>query len=165
MTTFTILTALSDIELIARTSSSMRVQGVVQLSLAPAFLLAGIGAIMNVMTNRLIWVADRIDRIRIAEEAGKAGHMVEDLPALERRRILAQRAVMMSTAAALAIAIVIVLLFVSAFVYVSLGTLVAAVWMLAMAFLIAGLGFFVMETRTAAKRNRERMLKQRGLIG
>lgn len=164
MMTFNILTALSDIELIARTSSSMRVQGVVQLSLAPAFLLAGIGAIMNVMTNRLIWVADRIDRIRIAEEAGAAGHMVDDLPALERRRILAQRAVMMSTAAALAIAIVIVLLFVSAFVYVSIGTLVAAVWMLAMAFLIAGLGFFVMETRTAAKRNRERMLKQRGLI-
>lgn len=68
---------------------------------------------------------------------------------------------MMSTAAALAIAIVIVLLFISAFVYISLGTIVAAVWMLAMAFLIAGLAFFVMEARTAAKRNRDRM-KQRG---
>lgn len=162
MVTLDILSTLGDIELIARTSSTLRVQNVMQLSLAPAFLLAGIGAIMNVMTNRLIWVANRIDRILAADEEGKAGEaMLADIPALEQRRIFAQRAVMMSTAAALAIAIVIVLLFISAFVYISLGTIVAAVWMLAMAFLIAGLAFFVMEARTAAKRNRDRM-KQRG---
>lgn len=156
-----ILSVLPDMDLIERTSSTLRVQNVVQLSLAPAFLLAGIGAVMNVMTNRLIWVAERIDRILIADEAGEADEILEDLPALERRRVLAQRAVMMSTAAALTISIVILLLFVSAFVYAPLGTLVAFVWMLTMAFLIAGLAAFVMETLTAAKRNRERMKQRR----
>lgn len=36
-------------DLLERTSSTLRVQEIVRLSLAPAFLLAGIGAIMNVM--------------------------------------------------------------------------------------------------------------------
>lgn len=149
------------LDLIERTSSTIRVQHVVQLSLAPAFLLAGIGAVMNVMTNRLIWVANRIDRILLADEAGEAGELVEDLPALETRRVHAQRAVMLSTAAALTISIVIMLLFVSAFVYFPLGTLVASMWMLTMIFLIAGLGAFVLETRTASRRNRERMKRRR----
>ena len=44
------------VELIQRTSSAVRVQHILQLSLAPVFLLAGIGAIMNVMVSRLIWI-------------------------------------------------------------------------------------------------------------
>ncbi|MDG6078038.1 DUF2721 domain-containing protein [Erythrobacter litoralis] len=156
-----LLSASLGFDLIERTSSTVRVQHVVQLSLAPAFLLAGIGAVMNVMTNRLIWVANRIDRILIADEAGEAGELTQDLPALEKRRVHAQRAVMLSTAAALTISIVIMLLFVSAFVYFPLGTLVASMWMLTMIFLIGGLTSFVFETRTAALRNRERMKRRR----
>ena len=37
------------LEIFERTASTPRVQQVVQLSLAPAFLLSGIGAIMNVI--------------------------------------------------------------------------------------------------------------------
>lgn len=151
------LAALPGLELIERTSSTARVQHVVQLSLAPAFLLAGIGAVMNVMTNRLIWVANKIERIMAADEEGRAGTLLEELPALEKRRVLAQRAVMLSTAAALTISIVIVLLFVSAFVRAPLGTLVAFAWIVTMGLLVAGLGSFLLETRTAARRNRERM--------
>lgn len=156
-----ILSDAGGFDLIARTSSTLRVQQVVQLSLAPAFLLAGIGAVMNVMTNRLIWVADRIERILNASEAGDRDTMRVELPALELRRIYAQRAVMFSTASALAISVVIVLLFVSAFVRAPLGTLVAAVWVICMGLLVAGLGAFLMETRTAARRNRERMRERR----
>ena len=152
-----ILAALPGLELLERTSSTARVQHVVQLSLAPAFLLAGIGAVMNVMTNRLIWVANKIERIMAADEEGRAGILLEELPALEKRRVLAQRAVMLSTAAALTISIVIVLLFVSAFVTAPLGTLVAFAWIVTMSLLVAGLASFLMETRTAARRNRERM--------
>ena len=159
--TLPLITATMGLDLIERTSSTVRVQHVVQLSLAPAFLLAGIGAVMNVMTNRLIWVANRIDRIVIADQAGEAGDLLEDLPALEKRRIYAQRAVMLSTAAALSISIVIMLLFISAFVYFPLGTLVASMWMLTMIFLMSGLGSFVLETRTAAHRNHERMKQRR----
>ncbi len=152
-----VLATLPGLELIERTSSTLRVQQVVQLSLAPAFLLAGIGAIMNVMTNRLIWVANKIEKIVAADEEGRAGILLDELPALERRRILAQRAVMLSTASALTISIVIALLFVSAFVYAPLGTIVAFTWIVTMGLLVAGLASFLLETQTAAKRNRESM--------
>lgn len=156
-----ILSALPGSEILERTSSSLRVQQVVQLSLAPAFLLAGIGAVMNVMTNRLIWVANKIERILDAGDDGDVAALRAELPALELRRIYAQRAVMFSTASALAISVVIVLLFVSAFVRTPLGTLVAATWVLCMGLLVAGLGSFLMETRTAARRNLERMRERR----
>ena len=148
-------------DLIERTSSTVRVQQVLQLSLAPAFLLAGIGAIMNVMTNRLIWVANRIERIRELETEDRAGRSVEDLPALEKRRTLAQTAVMFSTASALVIAIDIAVLFVSAFVTPQIGSLSALFFVLAMILLSIGLTLFVQETRTAARRNRERLRQER----
>ncbi|AXK41896.1 DUF2721 domain-containing protein [Erythrobacter aureus] len=156
-----ILTALPGSDLLERTSSTLRVQQVVQLSLAPAFLLAAIGAVMNVMTNRLIWVANKIERILDAGDDGDVAALRRELPALEQRRIYAQRAVMFSTASALAISIVIVLLFVSAFVETALGSLVSAVWVICMGLLVAGLGSFWMETRTAARRNRQRMRERR----
>ena len=148
------------VDLLERTSSTARVQEIVQLSLAPAFLLAGIGAIMNVMTNRLIWVANRIERIHELEEEGRAGNAVEDLPALEKRRTYAQSAVMFSTAAALTISVVIALLFVSAFISPRIGTLTAIAWIVTMLLLSIGLTLFLMETRTAAVRNRERMRRR-----
>jgi hypothetical protein len=152
---------LPDLDLIERTSSTLQVQHVVQLSLAPAFLLAAIGAVMNVMTNRLIWVANRIEKILLAEEAGKAGDLMREVPALEKRRMHAQRAVMLSTAAAFTISIVILLLFVSAFVKAQLGTLVAISWVITMGLLMAGLASFLLETRTAARRNLQRMKERR----
>ena len=148
------------VDLLERTSSTARVQEIVQLSLAPAFLLAGIGAIMNVMTNRLIWVANRIERIHELEEEGRAGNAVEDLPALEKRRTYAQSAVMFSTAAALTISVVIALLYVSAFISPRIGTLTAIAWIITMVLLSIGLTLFLMETRTAAVRNRERMRRR-----
>ncbi len=159
-----ILSGVAAIDLIERTSSTARVQSVVQLSLAPAFLLAAIGAVMNVMTNRLIWIANKIELIVAAGDGGDTERLREELPALELRRIHAQRAVMLSTAAALTISIVIALLFVSAFVQTALGTVVALAWIVTMGLLVAGLGSFLMETQTAARRNRDRMRKRRNRL-
>nr|WP_247712554.1 DUF2721 domain-containing protein [Qipengyuania xiapuensis] len=145
------------IELLERTSSSIRVQNVVQLSMAPAFLLAGIGAVMNVMTNRLIWVANKIEKILKVSDGDEGSELLVELPALEKRRVHAQRAVMLSTASAFTISIVIMLLFVSAFVKAPLGTFVALTWLITMGLLMAGLASFLLETRVAARRNRERM--------
>lgn len=157
-----LLAATPGIDLIERTSSTARVQQVVQLSLSPVFLLAAIGAVMNVMTSRLIWVANKIDKIMADDKAGRSSDLLSELPALEKRRVYAQRAVMLSTAAALTISIVIVLMFVSAFVTVPLGSLVALSWIVSMGFIVAGLGSFLMETRTAARRNRQRIRERLG---
>ncbi len=141
-------------DLLERTSSTLRVQEIVRLSLAPAFLLAGIGAIMNVMMTRLIWVAERIERLE-ARMRGKENTTAEhELKWLRHRRRLAQRAVMFSTSAALTISVVIALLFISAFIKPQIGTLAALAWILTMALLFTGLVNFARETMVAAKGHR-----------
>ena len=138
-------------DLVERTSSTLRVQEIVRLSLAPAFLLAGIGAVMNVLMSRLIWVADRIERLetRMDDENETEWREQRELTRLRRRRMLAQRAVVFSTLAALTICVVIALLFVSAFITPQIGTLTALAWIITMVFLIVGLILFVMETFVA----------------
>ena len=143
-------------ELVARTSSTLVVQEIVRLSLAPAFLLAAIGAIMNVMMSRLIWVADRIERLEARLEAGEAPGRKGELRVLQRRRRLAQRAVLLSTAAALTICVTIALLFVSAFITPQIGTVTALAWIATMGLLISGLVLFVAETLVAARGHRVR---------
>lgn len=138
-------------ELLERTSSTLRVQEIVRLSLAPVFLLAAIGAIMNVMMTRLIWVADRIERLELRMEQEHTAREERELEWLRHRRKLAQRAVMFSTGAGLTICVVVALLFVSAFIKPQIGTLTAIAWIGTMILLITGLLLFARETIVAAR--------------
>ena len=141
-------------DLLERTASTVRVQEIVRLSLAPAFLLAGIGAIMNVMMSRLIWVAERIERLEARSKGKGNPQAARELDWLRQRRKLAQRAVMLSTSAALTISVVIALLFVSAFIEPQIGTVTALAWILTMTLLFSGLVNFARETMVAAKGHR-----------
>ena len=141
-------------DLLERTSSTLKVQEIVRLSLAPAFLLAAIGAVMNVMMGRLIWVAGRIERLEEKMEADQTARERSELMRLRRRRRLAQRAVMFATAAALTISLVILLLFVSAFIEPQIGTLTAIAWIATMLMLVTALVLFVMETVVATRGQR-----------
>jgi hypothetical protein len=140
-------------EILERTASTPRVQQVVQLSLAPAFLLSGIGAIMNVVMSRMIWIAQRIERIEdaLAREEQPEGWRGDELAWLKRRRALAQGAILFSTAAAVIISLVIGLLFISAYITAQIGTVIAALWVLTMVLLVTGLAYFLRETRMAAR--------------
>lgn len=144
-------------ELLARTSSTMKVQEIVQLSLAPVFLLGAIGAFLNVMNSRLIWITEQLDRLQDREEKGLCGPAIEDFPVLKRRRQYAHRAINLSTGAALLICAVVAVMFLSGFVRPALGTLVAGAWITAMILVFASLLFFLMETRLATKSSVERI--------
>lgn len=137
-------------EIFERTASTPRVQQVVQLSLAPAFLLSGIGAIMNVIMSRMIWIAQRIEKIDEKMEEQRTPKQAREHGWLMRRRKLAQGAILFSTAAAVMISLVIGLLFISAYITAQIGTVIAALWVLTMVLLVTGLGFFLLETRLAA---------------
>jgi Protein of unknown function (DUF2721) len=137
-------------EILERTASTPRVQQVVQLSLAPAFLLSGIGAIMNVIMSRMIWIAQRVENIEAKMEDQRTAKQARELAWLMRRRKLMQGAIMFSTASAVMISLVIGLLFVSAYITAQIGTVIAALWVLTMVLLVTGLGFFLLETRLAA---------------
>jgi hypothetical protein len=138
-------------EIFERTASTPRVQQVVQLSLAPAFLLSGIGAIMNVIMSRMIWIAKRVETIEDKMENQRTARQARELGWLMRRRKLMQGAIMFSTAAAVMISAVIMLLFISAYITSQIGTIIAMLWVLTMALLVTGLGFFLLETRLAAR--------------
>jgi hypothetical protein len=137
-------------EILERTASTPRVQQVVQLSLAPAFLLSGIGAVMNVIMSRMIWIAQRIERIEDKMDDPRTAPQARELGWYMRRRRLMQGAILFSTAAAVMISLVIGLLFISAYITAQIGTVIATLWTLTMLLLVTGLGFFLLETRLAA---------------
>lgn len=151
-------------DLLERTSSTLRVQNIVQLSLAPVFLLAAIGAVLNVMNTRLGWLIDRIDQIERRLIKGTAGREGEELPALRQRQSYAQWAVNLTTSGALTICLVIAALFVSAFIRPQIGSVVALAWIATMAQVFAALTLFLMETRLATATARERRMRSREII-
>lgn len=127
---------------------------VIQLSVAPVFLLTGIGALLGVMTNRLARI---VDRARTLEpqlpdaEAAAAQHIETDLSELARRARLTNRAITLLVAAALLVCLVIVGLFVTAYYAWSpdLTRVVATLFAAAMVALIAGLLTFLREVYIA----------------
>ncbi|MHA7819306.1 MAG: DUF2721 domain-containing protein [Erythrobacter sp.] len=138
-------------EILERTASTPRVQQVVQLSLAPAFLLGAIGAVMNVIMTRLTWVAGRLERIDNVAEDERTKRQIAEFGWLQARRSAAQTAIKFATGAAVIICVVIALLFISAYIEAQIGTLIAVLWVLTMLLLVTGLGFFLKETLLAAQ--------------
>lgn len=150
-------------DLFSRTSSTVRVQAILQLSLAPVFLLAAIGAVLNVMNSRLIWIVERVHKLELRIDSRETrGREAGELPALLRRQQYAHLAINLSTTAAILICAVVALLFVSAFVRPSLGTAVALLWIASMVAVFSALICFLLETRiaTSSMRERQRIAKQ-----
>ncbi len=121
---------------------------VIQLSVAPVFLLSGIGIILTVLTNRLARVVDRARRL---EEAARAstGESLEqrrqELQVMAWRARLMNRAITLSTCSALLVALVVVLLFLGAFLDFNATLSVAGLFILAMLSLIGALLLFLRE--------------------
>ncbi|AMW04446.1 DUF2721 domain-containing protein [Gemmatimonas phototrophica] len=127
---------------------------VIQLAIAPVFLLTGIASLLGVLTNRLARV---IDRARLLE-----GHLPDltgefklvaggDLTMLSRRARLINRAISLCTTAALLVCVVIAVLFVSAFLSQDLSRLIAGLFVIAMGCVIAGLVSFLREVYFATQ--------------
>jgi len=121
---------------------------VIQLSVAPVFLLSGIGAILAVMTSRLGRI---IDRARTLEErleqapAERAAAIEADLAALIRRARLIGPAITMCTATALLVCLVIAVIFLSAFLRFDATVPVALLFIAAMLAFFLGLLWFLRE--------------------
>lgn len=91
---------------------------VIQLSVAPVFLLTSIGAILNVMTSRLARVVDRARALEVklpAAEGAARGELEMRLRTLARRAQLISRAVTLCVITAVLVCAVIITLFLGAF--------------------------------------------------
>ncbi len=125
---------------------------VIQLAVAPVFLLSGIGAILAVMTNRLGRI---IDRARVLETRldGASAELITllraDLATLSRRAKLIGRAITLCTITALLVCTVIAVLFMSAFLRFDASIPVALLFIAAMAAFFLGLLWFLREIYVA----------------
>lgn len=120
---------------------------VIQLAVAPVFLLTGVGTILNVMSSRLSRIIDRFrvleNMARYADQAlsgadvGSAQH--EEMLILAHRERVIYWAISLCTICALLICIVIATLFVGSVMGVQLTSLIAFLFIAAMFALIGGL--------------------------
>ena len=126
---------------------------VIQLAVAPVFLLAGIGAFLNVTAGRLSRIVDRARNIEpslLAARGSEHDRLLAEIRTLDRRMALVSQAIFLSVLAAVLICAVVVLLFVAGLTGTNLGTPIALLFIGAM--IAVGLGFavFLFETRVGS---------------
>ena len=138
-------------------SSIVALSHIIQVAVAPVFLLTGIGSILGVLANRLGRIVDRArflePRPELSRHLTEASAEVELMRLAERKRWV-NRAITLCTLCALLVCTVIATLFVGAFVTLEIGTIVAALFILSMLALIAGLLCFLREIYIATHKER-----------
>ena len=117
---------------------------VIQLAVAPVFLLTGVGAILSVLTGRL---GRLVDRFRVLTETAETlpANQARELEILSVRAVWVHWAITLCTASALFVAIVIAALFMGAVVDINPSRVVSILFIIAMSSLIIGLGCFLRE--------------------
>ena len=127
---------------------------VIQLAVAPVFLLTGVSGLLAVLTNRLARIIDRArmleERVaRVAEE--QQPPLYTELGLLSRRARLINSAISLCTMCALLICAVIITLFVSAFLLTDLSVVVGISFTGAMLALFSALVSFLREIHLATR--------------
>jgi VIT1/CCC1 family predicted Fe2+/Mn2+ transporter len=127
---------------------------VIQLAVAPVFLLSGVSGLLGVLTNRLTRI---IDRARVLEErlvsADPPGQerMHGELRLLSQRARLINRAISLCTVCALLICAVIIALFMAAFLETNVAIPISLTFTGSMLALFAGLVSFLREIHIATR--------------
>jgi hypothetical protein len=124
----------------------------IQLAVAPVFLLAGIGGIINVLAQRLARVVDRSRQLESeapGESAAARAAYAAELGLLERRMKVVNWAISLCTASALFVCMVVAILFVADLARIAFARPIAMLFILAMLLLILGLILFLYEIRLA----------------
>jgi hypothetical protein len=116
---------------------------VIQLAVAPVFLLSGVGITLTVLTNRLARIIDRARYLQTQDTANQKVH--EELEILSRRAQLINRAITLSTTCALLVCVLIATLFLAAFLNRELAGLIAVLFVVAMLAFIGALLSFLRE--------------------
>jgi MFS family permease len=127
---------------------------IIQLAVAPVFLLAGIGAFLNVCAGRLARIVDRARGLepRILDSRGaEHDRLLDEIRILDGRMGLVSKAIFLSVLAALLICAVVVLLFAAALTRSHFGTLIALLFIASMLAIAASFAIFLVETRLGAR--------------
>ncbi len=135
-------------------ASASSIAAIIQLTIAPVFLLAGLGGILNVVASRLSRVVDRVRTLErdvpTAEAELQAAEICE-LGILDRRLRLCHWSVGFCTTAALLICLVVMILFVANLVTLKFAIPVSLLFIAAMVSVTIGLLLFLLEVTIATR--------------
>jgi hypothetical protein len=140
-------------------TSVIAVAQIIQLAVAPVFLLAGIGAFLNVCAGRLSRIVDRaraVEPLLLAARGQEHDRWLAEIRVLDRRMALVSWAIFLSVLAAVLICLVVVLLFAASLTRAHYGTVVALLFMGTRVSIGFGFAVFLFETRLGARSVRVR---------
>jgi MFS family permease len=123
---------------------------IIQLAVAPVFLLAGLGAFLNACVGRLARIVDRIRKLepRILDSRGEEHErLLEEVRLLDRRSRIVSSAIFTTVLSALLISAVVILLFLAFLTGYRFGTAIALLFIASMLATAAGFAIFLHETR------------------
>ena len=136
------------------TESATEVAQIIQLAVAPVFLLAGVGAFLNVCASRLSRIVDRsrgLEPLLLASRGTEHDRLLGELRILDRRMALVSRAIFLSVLSAVLTCAVVVLLFAAGLIDAQVGTAIALLFIASMVSLALGFGIFLVETRLGSR--------------
>jgi hypothetical protein len=127
----------------------------IEAAVAPVFLIVGIAGLLNMLSGRLGRVIDRTRAVRAelrdgADDSERARLQIE-MRLLRRRIRLANWSIRACVSCAFVVCVLVVALFVNDFVAADLGGLVAALFVVAMLLIIAGLLLILIEVTLASR--------------
>ena len=126
------------------------IQHIIQLAVAPVFLLSGVGVMLSLFTSRLARIVDRARLMeRTASEYPDQDDLHRQLAVLARRARYINNSIALYTISGLLVTGTVVLLFTNALLALELDTLIAVVFAAAMLALAAALLQFLHEVRYA----------------
>jgi hypothetical protein len=137
---------------------------IIQLAVAPVFLLTAIGTILSALNNRLGRIVDRRrvieDRLRGKDAEARAAETedVQELELLARRISLIYHAIVMAIVCALLICLLVACAFLGVFVTIDIARLIGTLFILAMFALIGSLWLLLKEVFIAVKVGRHDIL-------
>ena len=135
-------------------TSVSAVAQIIQLAVAPVFLLAGIGAFLNVCAGRLSRIVDRarnVEPLLLAARGKEHDRRLDEMRVLDRRMALVSWAIFLSVLAAVLICLVVVLLFAASLTGAHIGTAVALLFIACMISVGLGCAVFLWETRVGSR--------------
>jgi MFS family permease len=127
---------------------------IIQLAIAPVFLLAGLGSFLNVCAGRLARIVDRARKLepRILESRGEEhDRLIREIRMLDRRTQVVNRAIFSTVLAAVLISLVVILLFAAFLTGLRFGNAIALLFIAAMVATASGFAIFLHETRLGTK--------------
>ena len=133
---------------------------VIQLAIAPVFLLTGVCTMLMVLTNRLARIIDRTRMLEDRLDVAPNDMHMDELDVLYRRWHLINFAITLSTACGLLICLVIGLLFLGDTTNLPLDRYIAALFVSAMVALIGAFVYLLREIFVASATLRSRRHKR-----